>query len=36
LGLDRYGLRETLAKLGVEYLTAGEYELRERKGQEQA
>jgi 4-hydroxy-4-methyl-2-oxoglutarate aldolase len=30
LGLDRYGLRETLANLGVRYLTAEEYE-RERR-----
>ncbi|MFD1541312.1 4-carboxy-4-hydroxy-2-oxoadipate aldolase/oxaloacetate decarboxylase [Nonomuraea guangzhouensis] len=26
LGLDRYGLRETLARLGVRYVTAEEYE----------
>jgi 4-hydroxy-4-methyl-2-oxoglutarate aldolase len=26
LGLDRYGLRDTLAALGVRYLTAEEYE----------
>ena len=30
LGLDRYGLRATLAALGVEYLTAEEYETRSR------
>lgn len=28
LGLDRYGLRKTLAELGVEYVTADEYALR--------
>jgi 4-hydroxy-4-methyl-2-oxoglutarate aldolase len=27
LGLDRYGLRETLQELGVEYVTAEEYGL---------
>ncbi|RKN44728.1 4-carboxy-4-hydroxy-2-oxoadipate aldolase/oxaloacetate decarboxylase [Streptomyces hoynatensis] len=29
LGLDRYGLRRTLADLGVEYLTAAEYAARQ-------
>jgi 4-hydroxy-4-methyl-2-oxoglutarate aldolase len=30
LGLDRYGLRATLADLGVEYLSAAELRERER------